>query len=387
MQVFNASPREAFTQQQIVDLLLAENLEVDCGCELLGLDLNLVEDISEDFEGGTVSWDIDNTKHRRCDILLARELAWGSVLVRLYMTLSDGHITARFNVGVFCLTTPETELIDGEDSPIYRVTGFDRVYLLDRQVGTTYTSPLDETYYDELLAAFDAAGLSGVLIDGAAADYTLPQNREWLLVGRSTDPDQTASPVTWLRIINDLLGAINFRGVWADENGLFRCQRYQSPAERASEFTFHATDPLQSTVGAQRSLVQDVWKTPNRWVFRWSNRPGGMSAVEGDGVYTVDLDDEHPLSAVNRELVWTQVIDYEAASQAVLEGLGDRRVASDLRVVARYGLMLSPFPVLGQADRVTYVDAALAAAVEGQVVAWELDLLGGDARLTLEAIT
>jgi hypothetical protein len=205
-------------------------------------------------------------------------------------------------------------------------------------------------------------------------------------VARSTDPDQTDTPVTWLRIINDLQQAWNGRGVWCDDNGLYRLERYQAPSERAPEFTFDADDPTVSIVGEDRTVVADQWKQPNRWVFLWSNRPGGEQAVEGDGMYVYDLPDSDPMSAANRGLVWTKVYKYEAASQDVLEAIGARRVADDQRISTQYRVGTGPFPAAGHADVFTYIDSAIGGSVKVQASTWELDLLGADMSWTWEAV-
>lgn len=365
-------------------LLVGSRLDVSAGLEVLDLALNVTSDISAEFVGGSVARNMDAKIHGTCRLALSTELAWGNVLLRPYMTVSDGTTSARWNRGVYMVTTPETVL--GDTPVTYSAQGMDRIYLLDRQVGASYTVASGTTYRAALVQAFTDAGLSGYVIDGSAADYTLPTTRTWALVGDSTNPDQTTTPVTWLRVVNDLLDAVNFRAVWADENGLFRCGGYQSPAVRAPEFTFNADDATITIVGQNRTILADQWKTPNKWVFRWTNRPGGMSAVEGDGIYTYNLPAAHALSATNRGLTWTSVVDYEAASQAVLTSLGDRRVAADLRVAKQVKVMTGPFPVAGHYDVFSYVDTAAGGTLKVMAQSWEHDLVGGDVSWVWEVI-
>ena len=366
-------------------LLTGGRLEVSAGCEVLNLALAVTADISNDLVGGSVTWNGDAKIHRACQLTMSTELAWGNVLVRPYMTVSDGVTSARFNCGVFSLTTPERPL--GESPVTFSAQGMDRIYLLDREIGATYTVTAGTTYRAALVAVFAAAGLSGYLIDGEAADFTVPTTRTWSLVGSSTDPDQTSSPVTYLRVTNDLLSAVNFRAVWADESGVFRCQRYLPPSVRAPEHTFDADDLSTSIVGESRVSTADIWKQPTRWVFRWTNRPGGMADVEGDGKYTYTLPDADPMSAANRGLVWTTVVDYEAASQAVLTSLGDRRVANDRRVAQVFKVTTGPWPVAGHWDMYTYTDAAAGGTFKVQATDFEFDLLGGDASWSWEVVS
>lgn len=366
-------------------LLLGDRLEVSAGCEVLDLDLNVTGDISDELIGGTVSRDMNNRIHGSCRLQLTTELVWGAALVRPYMILSDGTSTEQFNVGAYMLTTPEKPI--GQTPSAFSAAGLDRLYLLDREVGEDYTVAEGGNYYDALVQVFVDAGLVGVLIDGSAAELTVPLERVWPLVGKSTDPDQTSTPVTWLRIVNDLLTAVNFQGVWADQNGIYRCQRYQAPADRASDFTFDADDPAVSIVGEDRTLVADTWKTPNRWVFIRTNLPtGDPPATEGAGIYTVDNLTDGPTSQTERGLVWPKVYTYEAASQDVLEELGNRRVAQDLRGTTTFKVTTGPFPVAGHYDVFTYVDADAGGSRKVVATEWDMDLQGSDVRWTWEEV-
>lgn len=381
--------RDGLSTEQVTRLVTSSSPTVSAGCELLRADLSVAADISDDLESGSVTQQLYATIHRACTLRLARELVWGVDLVRPFMVLSAEGMTVRVNVGVFALTTPERQV--GESPVTYEVSGFDRVMLLARQVGSTYTIPavvgtVPTTYRKALLDTFAAAGLTGVLVEGAAADDVLPVARTWPLVGTNeADPDQTTTPATWLRVINDLLRAISFRAVYADENGLYRCESYRDPATRAPEFTFDADD-LATIVGEARTVTQDVWRTPNRWVFRWTNRPGGMADVEGDGKYTRTNQSDGPTSIDARRLTWTEVIDYEAASQAKLQDLGNRRVAIDRQATKQLKYPTGPFPFAGHADVFTVRDVAAEVSVKVQATGWSFDLAGSDVRWDWEAV-
>lgn len=360
-------------------ILTAASVSVSVGCELLDTSLAFVEDISDDLLGGTVEWALYDDIHRACTLLISRTLSWGVDLVRPYMTLTAGSSSARFDLGVYVLTTPLG--VVGETPQTFDVQGYDRLRLLQRQVGADYSVAAGTTYRTAILDAFTAAGLSGVLIDGVAADNVLPAARSWPLVAnRAADPDQTDTPVTYLRIVNDLLRAISFRAVYCDEGGLYRCEAYRPPSSRAPEFVMTADDENATVVGEVRTVSYDVWSVPNRWVFRATNFGTG---VEGNGVYTYPatgkLDD-------GRDLAYTSVIDYEAATQAKLVELGDRRVAIDLAVARRVKFPTGPLPIAGHADVVTIVDAAAGLNNKAQAVSWSMPLDGGDMSWTFEVV-
>lgn len=385
MQILNAPPREHLTVAQVTNLLQSHSLEVDFGAELLSPDLTLREDISADLENGQIQRNSNANIHGTCSLRLTRALRWGVDLVRPYMVLTDGSVTARWNVGVFCLTTPDRAV--GEEPVTYEAQGFDRLMLLQRQIGANYSVAAGVTYRQALLDVFTAAGLSGVAIDGAAADNTLPAAKSWPLVAdRAADPDQTDTPVTYLRVVNDLLRAINFRAVWCDENGIFRCSAYQDPKVRPVEFVFDA-DSAVTIVGEDRRVMEDVWGTPNRWVFRQTNRPAGAPApTEGDGIYTTVNQSDGITSIDQRGLTWTSVVDYEAATQAKLVDLGNRRVAIDRQLTTRFEVTTGPFPAAAHFDVVTLSDSAGGGTRKVQATGWSYSLDGGDVSWQMEAV-
>jgi len=385
VQTLTAAPRAAYTTAQISALLEAGSVTVDFGADLLNLNLGFVDDLSPDLVGGSVGRNCYGTIHGFVTLQLSRLLTWGVDLVQPYMVLSSGSTVARWNLGVYVLTTPQRTV--GETPETYDVQGYDRLMLLDRQVGADYTVPAGVSYRTAILNVFAAAGLSGVLIDGSAADSTLPVARSWLLVGDSTNPDQTSTPVTWLRIVNDLLNAINFRSVWADQDGQFRCGAYQDPVSRAPEWVFDSDSQL-TIVGEDRTLTEDVWATPNRWVFTQTNRAqGAPTPTEGDGIYAVVNQSDGPTSITARGLTWTSVVEYEAASHAALVSLGNRRVGSDRRVTTTFKVSTGPFPGAGHFDVFTFSDAAAGGTRKVQATSWRMPLDGGNVEWEWEAVT
>lgn len=373
MQPLLGAPRAALTEAQVRGLLGGyAAVQTRAGLELLNADLTLAADISDDLAGGSVEWVAGATIHRTCKLAVSQLLAWGTALVRPYLVLSAEGVEARWNVGVFALATPARVL--GASPDTYDVTGYDRLYLLLREVGDTYTVAAGVGYLAAVRAAVTAAGLSGVQLDGSAEAKTLPTAATWPLSG---DGD---SGTTWLGIINDLLGAIGYRGLYADENGVFRSEPYANPVARASEWTFPASGDA-STVGDERTETADLWQLPNRWVFVQQNI--AAEPVAGAGRYQYDLPATDPMSAARRGLVWTRTVKLDVADQASLVVRGDIIVAADRRVSRTFQLATVPFPAAGHADVFTY-DDPLVGAVKVTARRWELDLGGADTKWTWE---
>lgn len=382
MQRLTAAPRDGLTEQQVFGLLHADALQVSAGCELLASDLTVVADISDDLVDGSIERNMNATIHATCKLDLTRAAVWGSQLARPYMLLTDvlRGVTARFNTGAYVLVTPED--VVGSEPRTYSVQGYDRVYLLDRPVGDSYTVPAGTEYLAAVRTAFTAAGLTGVLLDGTATGKTLPIAMSWPLVNIETGTDgkkDQSSVSTWLRVINDLLAAIGYRGVWADENGVYRSEPYQQPSVRGVEWTLDA-DSRATLVGADRTRIADQWKRNNRWVFIQRNLAGDPppAPVEGAGIYTVT----EPTSG----LVWTRVEEMDAADQAALIVQGDAIVAADRRRTETLKVTTAPLPIAGHYDVLTYADVALGGARKVQAIRWSLPLGGGDMTWDLEVV-
>jgi hypothetical protein len=383
-------PVESLTDDELHLLLeVHPSPEYDFGCELLNADLSVAEDISADMQvGGDIEWVGHRTVHRRVSGLrLTRSLRWGADLVRPYFVIAAGGVEARWNRGVFIPTVPERTI--GTVPEVHDVDGEDRLSLLRREVDAAYTVTAGLTYREMLLTVFTDAGLGTPppLIDGAAADDTIPTSKTYPLVGvnlNDPDPDQESQVVTWLRIVNDLLRAINFRGVWCDENGRFRCLAYQAPSVRPPEWVFDADDEQRTIVGEEQRISENVRDARNKWVFIWTNRPGGAQDVEGDGKYTVDRSDVANGDRLGRTLVYPRRVEVETASQAKLVDYGDRFVGAEIRVPTLRTVETGPFPGAGHFD----VFSLVAEGITRKVMArsWRMPLAGGNVEWEWEVV-
>lgn len=377
-----ALARQGLTDEQVRTLLHADALLVAPGMELLAADLTVIGDLSGDLLDGTVEHNLLAPIHRTCNLTLSRDLAWGVDLVRPYTVLTDtvSKVSARFDLGVFTLTTPADAL--GETVPAYSVQGYDRLYLLDRPVGDSYTTGTN--VLTAVKQAVTDAGLSGVLLDGTASAATLPVGLSFPLVTEQRGADgrtDRSGVTTWLNVVNDLLATVGYRSLWADERGVFRSGPYVEPTARPSEFTFDA-DERATLVGQDRTRVQDKWRAVNRWVFVRRNLGGDPppAPTEGAGIYVVP----NGTGLLTRAKI---VPDVDVVDQAALVAYGDRVVADDRRGVApKLTITTGPLPVAGHADVVTYRDRALGQPVKCQAVRWQQPILGGDCTWDLEVI-
>lgn len=370
MQGLTDSPRGALTAAQVTALLTGNTLTVSAGLELLDGSNNLIQDVSDDLAGGTISRDNYADVHGSCNLQIARSLVWGKDRVRPYMTLSGAGVTARFNLGVYVLTTPDTKR--GETPITYDVFGYDLLYLLQDGPGDTYVVTAGTTYLTAVQAVVTASGVgAAVYLDGTKQTTAVPVDMVWALDGQGAP--------SWLEIINDLLAAIGYIGIWADQNGALRSGPYAAPANRASEWLFDTSNAATNIVGQDRTLSEDVWAAPNRWRFVRTDM--ATQPTEGAGLYTVNNVHDGPASQDSLGRIRTKVVYLDAADQASLVAQGDKIVAEDRQVTRTFSISIDPLPILGHRDVVTLTDAGDTDKIE--VASWELRLDGGQGSLDL----
>lgn len=362
MDGLTAPPRDHLTDAQVRKLLTGQGVTRGFGCELLDGDNNVVDDLGPDCKGFTVSRDNNAEVHGALRITLARELAWGRVRVRPYRILRKGGISARFNRGVFVLTTPDTNR--GRTPVLFEVSGSDLLYPLTRQVGDTRSVLTGTAYLTALRTLLVDSGVGGtVFLDGDRADAVLPETRTWAL---------SSSGPRWLDIANDLLAEIGYVDLFVDTDGNFRSRPVADAATRAPEWRFDTTDELTDVVAADRSETYDTYSAPNSW--RFVRQPLGYEPFAGDesnppdGIYDVENQSEgdSSIDSIGRVHV-THFLN--VADQAALVAEGDRIVSADRRRERRITMRVDPLPIAAHADVVELLDAGR--LLKMQVASWE----------------
>lgn len=367
MQPVIEPPRSHLTEAQVRYLIEeAPSLIVGKGLELTDLQQSTVEDISTDFEGGTVERSSYATLHGTARLDIARVLPWGSAVVRPYLTLSDGLITARFNLGAYFTNTPRRPT--RQQPPLFDVTCYDLLYGLDTVVGDAYSVAAGDLILDRVEAILIARGYTRYIIDRSRADAVAPDSKSWAM-------DQA---VHWLTIVNDLLAMVGYQGVWADWNGYLRCGPYSRPVERPYEWYLSA-DSFTSILGDDASVEFDYHDAPNRWVGVRANNIDDAAPVEGDGVYTYQNDTNGPTSVEGRaNLVITRQESIDVASHADLitavQSMADADMSIPTTIAAETGVL----PLAWHFDRYLVDDPDIGVPSEVLGTAWTLPLDGSN---------
>jgi hypothetical protein len=362
MQPITDDPRDDLTAAQVVSLLEDEDLIIAGGLEIVDLGLNLIQDIKDDLAGGTVERQSYADMHGTARLKVTRLLDWGAGLVRPYITIYGGGISARWNLGVYHTSTPAYSL---EESPAtYEVEGYDILLRLNQSVGDAYSIGAGDSYLLKVEEILLQRGYLVYLIDQSSAATVAPSARVWAF-------DDT---ITWLTIVNDMLGSIGYAGIWSDWDGRLRCEPYELPIDRAPEW-YYSDDQATTMLGTKRSVERDYFSTPNRWVVYRSNAIEGTTPIEGDGIYTYQNDAIGDTSVEARGgLVITRAEGVDVADQLSLIARAQQMIDADMQVPTIINVETSPNPQHWHFDRLFLQDSASIPVADVMCTQWSLPL-------------
>ncbi|WP_045740864.1 hypothetical protein [Actinoplanes rectilineatus] len=371
MQPPTDGPRAALATAQVRTLLQeSEALTVSGGLEIIDLALNVIEDISDHLAGGQVSRNSYADLHGAASLKVSRELDWGAGLVRPYIVLADGTVTARFNLGVYHTSVPAYST--AESPPMFEIEGYDLLLRLQQPVGDTYAIAAGASYLEVVEQILLAHGLTQYIIDPTSASTVAPTSRVWAM----------EDTVTWLSIVNDLLASIGYAGIWADWDGRLRCHPYQLPAERAAEWTY-TDDQATTMLGVDRQVVHDYFAAPNKWVVYRSNNIDAAAPVDGDGMWTWVNQSVGETSVDARGgLVIPKVVGVDTADQASLIVQAQQIIQADMDIPTVVTVTSAPNPLHWHYDRIYVATADLLA--DAQVTSWTLPLPPDAGEMTQE---
>ena len=151
-------------------------------------------------------------------------------------------------MGVFILASP-TRGVDAAGVVTRSVQGYDLLqYYKDDPVAARYTVDAGDVYTTEVNTLIGSVDRNIV-----ASTLVVPASMEW-------DPGTPK-----LDIVNDMLAAVNYDSLFADENGVMVAQPYQSPADRAEEYTY--VDDSTSVFHPEMEQTLDLFDVPNSWTM------------------------------------------------------------------------------------------------------------------------
>lgn len=309
--------------------------------------------------GGSVSNNALATIKRTARLTLREtgELDYLSDLVRPYarLTMPDGGFV-EWPLGTFSLATPDRDLSsvgvvtrDIEAYDLLSTLNDDRV--LDRYSiasGTVYTTAAS--------TVISGAGLSAAIAPSA---LTMPAAMEW-------EPGTSK-----LRIVNDLLAAINYESATADELGVVIGRPYQSPTVRPVEYTY-ADGSASVRRGAARQTL-DLFAVPNVWVL--------VKSEPDQAALTSTYTNSDPLSPTSTAARGRSIVDFrteqDAADQATLDAKAARLAFEASQVFEAVAFDTAAMPMHGNADLLRLELPGLAISARYVEQTWSLTLETG----------
>jgi hypothetical protein len=364
------------TAAQVVALLEADSLMIDAGLELLDGDDGFLEDITGDFvaEGSSVARSIFATLHGTARLNISREIVWGAQRLRPYLLASnDGETWYRWGLGVFLPSTPERQV--GEGPPVWAVDAFDKLDILDTPAGGSVSIEAGANIVAAVTELIEGAGEAKVAIEPSSA------------VTASARVFSIAEDWTLLGIVNDLLDSAGFTAVYVDVDGWFRAETYRSPADRPVMWAYDA-DSSTTTVAEDRTSIADYYRAANV-IVGIRDALGDEIPTEDNGfIYTLTNQSDGVTSIDQRagrqvrRVLRGEYVDTDALIAAVTKAMD-----AEKRVTSYLSLTVSPTPVHGHFDVVSYSDSTLAINSKRYLVTdWELPLDGGNVSLSLRGV-
>ena len=263
---------------------------------------------------------------------------------------------AEWALGVLILSTPPRKA-DAAGVVTREVEAYDQLQvLLDDKAADRYTVAAGTNYIVAVKAVLDSAGITAQNLTPTAS--TLPTARDW--------PPGTPK----LRIINDLLGAVNYRSLWFDEQGVAVAQPYVSPADRAAEYTYQ--DDAQSVILPEVQEGLDLFEVPNKWVLVVSE----ADRLALSSTYT-NSNPASPTSTVSRGRTIVDYRQVEAADQAALDAMAARLAFEASQVYEQVEFETGIMPMHSDSDVLNLKFAALGLDAKYSEVGWEFELKAG----------
>lgn len=262
----------------------------------------------------------------------------------------------EFPLGVFIPSTPPRKA-DPAGVVTREVEAYDLLQVLtDDKVPDRYTAAAGTNYITVVKALLDSAGIVAQNLTPTIS--TLPADRDW-------DPGTPK-----LRIVNDLLDAINYRSLWFDADGQAVAQPYVSPADRAAEYTYQ--DDGQSVILPEVQESLDLFAVPNRWVLTVSeaDRPALRSEYTNANVNS-------PTSTVSRGRTIVDYRQVEAADQAALDGMTQRVAFEASQVYQQVEFETAIMPMHSDSDVLNLKFGHLGLDAKYSETGWSFDLKAG----------
>lgn len=274
--------------------------------------------------------------------------------VRLYVSPYGEDDWVEWAQGVFLLSSP-TRSSDVSNSIVRDVEAYDGLQVFIDDLVTDRYSVASGTVYTTAISTL----LGSIDKNITVSTKTLPAAKEW-------EPGTSK-----LRIINELLDAINYESLSFDENGTATVRPYTAPSVRSEEYTYADNDDSVIIPNVEQTL--DLFSVANRWVLVVSD-PDKTALTS---TYT-NTNPSSPTSTVSRQRT---IVDFrteqDAADQTTLDALAARLAfeASQIYEAIEFSTGMMPFHSGNDVYRITYSPLAVNAKYSEHT--WRMKLEAG----------
>jgi hypothetical protein len=312
-----------------------------------------------------VEHDVSRTVHRMIDITLKAELDWGRHRIQPWVFMSGGGWTDDVPLGVFRLTRPRPTAF--KTPPTFAVKGYDLLFLLDQQIPRPFSALRGDSILGTVRSILAAAGFVDVRIDASRSGDTLPDIRSWPVdEGR----------VTWLDIVNDLLGKVSYIPLHIDSLGRPVSAPIPPADQRRVDWRYDVTAPTTTVLDDEYALEEDT-ETPNFWRFRHMDPERSGEEPMGDEgepfEYTNEATGDYSVDAQGG-LTVPHIEALEAVSHMDLMEQGLRIVASHMHAGKTVTFTSTLNPYHGHRDILQLVNPDLRVASAAEHQTWRHDV-------------
>lgn len=263
---------------------------------------------------------------------------------------------AEFPLGIFLLSAPTRT--DDDNAVIRDIQGYDKLLILDDdKFIDRYVITAGTNYRDAISDIIQSAGDTKINIE--QTDKTLDKDREF-------EPGTSK-----LDAINALLALINYDSLYVDVHGYFCSRSYQSPTQRAAEYTYTDNALSVTLPGVEEEFpINDV---PNQFIAVRSNS-------EDEPLYSSYTNDnpDSPVSTVNRGRTITRKDEVEdIADQEALDGYVQRIADEATRLYGKVSFETGPMPFHDHDDILQFDYSRLGISRKYIETSWTLPLEAG----------
>lgn len=270
---------------------------------------------------------------------------------RVQITYDPGIVGVEaWAVATMLLTSPRTTFMDGrrqfEVDLLSKMAVLDEDTTLDR-----YSLAPGKNIVQAVVELIKSTGETRIAVTESGA--TLSQAMTW----------DAGTPK--LTIINDLLEAAGYWGLWCDGSGQYRIEPYRSPVQRPVSWEFQAGEAAIHKTGWQRE--QDLSTVPNRFVVVGQGSDESPAPV---GV-AENTNPESPYSYQARGRWITRTETGAEGTQQVLTQLAERRLLAAMSPVAKLTVEHAIVP-LEPAARVRFIGDGYATDATIQKMSYQI---------------